>query len=907
MRGAVKGRDEGSTRVLIDTYLGGSGSDLARDLADRFEPRLHRRDVPDRIGRVTIEGFLGAGGMGQVFRGLHESGLRVALKATRVEDERLCRALINEGEALAEVSHPHVVRLLDRGIDGDWAWMAMEHVAGKDLSSYIRARDAVEDEEFFETSSSAPAERRGAGGGRRERSTVRRERLRTYVAWFRDLARGLHALHRRELVHRDIKPANIIIDQNDVPRLIDFGLVADRLEAVPGVLEGTLPYMSPEQASAGYAGLDARSDVFSLASTFFEVVTGRRAHYAEAPADLLHAIASKQADRPSRFVAGLDESLDRIFSRALALHRGDRFDSAADLADDLDRWLSGDLLRHTRESRRVRAIKTARKHPIALSAAALALALGAVVGGAHLDERRRDAENRADLARAARRLDLAAERAFEGFEGEVRSLLERGRFDEALDLVDIPSEDSRAKHSRFGALHREVVRIAAPERSGDMLRRQALVLRGDGAAEQSFERFGAAAARHLRHSRHPDLVFQEALALYLGSGVSPAVLYLNDRSETSPLISWLRALLAVESGDAPTAREAIALAERQSRGLSAREECLRAYVYSRMFDMERLGRIPPSGGDHVAELDESLEQLDAILRRDPAHQLAATVRARILFLRGRAADAEAAWRTLLELTTDTAAKTAVRVWIVRSAVHAADDGGEWVASWPDCARHLDAIMREHPAWGEWLMRHTSSAPRWKARLRLATEVLGNPRSVEQPLTLKQLHQVVKLIHLASDDDYYVDARTIGERALAHWKAGYDRLSHAEFAKVHLYYFWALANLAEGTNATVVDDHARREFAQELYRHAKAIHLLPVKLSLGYEGSASVAKALYEIWRTEADAGQRRRWQGEFLNLTDELLSPESIARALASKHGARESIEGIETDLRRKRREVRGE
>ena len=111
------------------------------------------------------------------------------------------------------------------------------------------------------------------------------------MTWFRDLANALAALHAAGIVHRDVKPANILIDPEQRPFLIDFGLSSSAETTVDGILAGTVPYMSPEQTLGGWVAITPRSDIYSLAVTFHEVLTGRRVTQGMARETMLREIA----------------------------------------------------------------------------------------------------------------------------------------------------------------------------------------------------------------------------------------------------------------------------------------------------------------------------------------------------------------------------------------------------------------------------------------------------------------------------------------------------------------------------------------------------------------------------------------------------------------------------------------
>ena len=144
-------------------------------------------------------------------------------------------------------------------------------------------------------------------------------------------------MHRCGLVHRDVKPANVIINSENRPVLVDFGLAQNVGEACVA-LGGTIPYLSPEQTWTEWGVLEPPSDIYNLAMTFHELLTGTRTVKSRGYA-AIKAINSKPVTPPSQAARHLPSSLDPIFARALTKDPDDRYASAADLADDLDRWL----------------------------------------------------------------------------------------------------------------------------------------------------------------------------------------------------------------------------------------------------------------------------------------------------------------------------------------------------------------------------------------------------------------------------------------------------------------------------------------------------------------------------------------------------------------------------------------
>lgn len=275
--------------------------------------------IPTSIGSFAVTGLLGTGGMGVVYAARQRDPSRdVALKVLRadLQSARARRRFEEEAEILARLRHPAIAQVFEAGTattpDGDRPFFAMELVHGESIVDYCRT-----------TSPSLRA---------------RAELLAT-------ICDGVHHAHQRGVIHRDLKPANILVDPEGNPKILDFGVArasGDRpatLQTEAGRLIGTLAYMSPEQLEADPAGVDIRTDVYSLGVLCYEVLTGRWpfGRHDTSLADLVRAVSAAQPT-PMRLGAGTTD-LELIVSRAMERPRDRRYPSAADLAADLRRWI----------------------------------------------------------------------------------------------------------------------------------------------------------------------------------------------------------------------------------------------------------------------------------------------------------------------------------------------------------------------------------------------------------------------------------------------------------------------------------------------------------------------------------------------------------------------------------------
>ena len=266
------------------------------------------------LGRYVIEEQIGAGGMGEVYRAQDTRLKRtVAIKMLPREtagDTGLRRRFLNEARAASALNHPNIVALYDICSDKNIDFLVMEYVAGKTLKELICAEGLPISE---------------AGG---------------YAI---QLAGALAVAHAAGLIHRDVKPANIMVTNDGQVKVLDFGLAkqltptgADSLDAgqsIPGMLVGTVSYMSPEQTSG--EPLDARSDIFAFGSVLYEAVTGELPFRAPSLLSTMHEIALHDPPPPSRVQPRVPVWLEQIILRCLRKQVAERYQSMAELLEAL--------------------------------------------------------------------------------------------------------------------------------------------------------------------------------------------------------------------------------------------------------------------------------------------------------------------------------------------------------------------------------------------------------------------------------------------------------------------------------------------------------------------------------------------------------------------------------------------
>ena len=311
----TQAREEDSLLDQRAPLRGALGQALARELAEsRDGETASRLAHGTRLGPYEIRGWLGAGGMGQVYRARDTRlGRDVALKvlSAAAEADRESRDRFQrEARTASSLNHPGIVTVFDVGEEEGAGFIAMELVEGRTL------RDLLE------------------GGALPVRQLV------TLGA---QIAEGMAAAHAAGVVHRDMKPGNVMVDERGQPRIVDFGLAkfalpgpersAASLSTMPGTILGTASYMSPEQAAGRPA--TAASDQFSLGIVLYEMATGRRPFDRVTRIETLRAILRESPISPDEIRPELAAPLAWAIQRCPAKDPADRYPSVEDLARDL--------------------------------------------------------------------------------------------------------------------------------------------------------------------------------------------------------------------------------------------------------------------------------------------------------------------------------------------------------------------------------------------------------------------------------------------------------------------------------------------------------------------------------------------------------------------------------------------
>lgn len=273
-----------------------------------------------KLGRYEIRSQLGAGGMGEVYLARDiEIGRDVAVKvlpSTFSTDADRLRRFQQEACAAGALNHPNILSIYDVGKHDGSPYVVSELLEGETLRKRIGGTPLVQ---------------------------------RRAIDYALQIANGLAAAHEKGIIHRDLKPDNIFVTKDGRLKILDFGLAkltqldgnqsqtevpTRRVDTDPGIVVGTLGYMSPEQLKG--RAVDQRSDIFSFGAILYEMLSGRRAFHAESAAETMSAILREDPPELSDTNKNVSPGVERLVNRCLEKNPESRFHSASDLAFALD-------------------------------------------------------------------------------------------------------------------------------------------------------------------------------------------------------------------------------------------------------------------------------------------------------------------------------------------------------------------------------------------------------------------------------------------------------------------------------------------------------------------------------------------------------------------------------------------
>jgi serine/threonine protein kinase/WD40 repeat protein len=441
------------------------------------------------FGTYRIQREVGRGGMGIVYEALHlPLNKRVALKVLPVrglQGSAHLERFFREAKTAAALHHTNVVPVFDIGQAAGTPYYAMQYIDGRGLDQVLRDRQPSQPADGGTTGAYLPpAENAGPAPISPTVTTpaapaapvlpVNPDAFCRRVAELGiQAAEGLAYAHQRGVIHRDIKPSNLLLDEQGILWITDFGL-ARRLED-PALTHswqvlGTPRYMSPEQAEAARGPVDHRTDVYSLGATLYELLAGRPVFDGRTPQEVVTQILSREPASLRRLNPAVPRDLETVVLKAMAKRPEDRYQTAMDLADDLRRCLRLEPIRARRIGPVGRTVRWCRRKPALASLIAVLLLVMAVGFAAvawqwrQAVTARREAEAEEKRAQAAK--DEAQDHLCSSLYEHARTVLvsgQQGRRWQALELLS-EAEKLQGRERRAEAIPTTELTDTAPRR-----------------------------------------------------------------------------------------------------------------------------------------------------------------------------------------------------------------------------------------------------------------------------------------------------------------------------------------------------------------------------------------------------------------------------------------------------------
>jgi serine/threonine protein kinase len=314
--------------------------------------------APDSVPGYDLVELIHRGGQGAVYRAVQRSTRKsAAVKLFPPAPSKDCidrERFQREIDALSRLDDPHIVSIRDSGSVGPIRYVVMDYVAGASLEDYVQNKKLP---------------------------------LREILLLLAKISKAVHFAHQRGIIHRDLKPGNILVTPNGDPRILDFGLarvIQDESHGtaplspvtITGQFVGSLPWASPEQARGDSRTVDVRTDIYSLGVILYQLLTGKFPYnVAGTMRAVLHAIQNVEPTKPRSLRREVDDDVETILLTCLQKDPARRYQSAAELTSDLDRYLSGRPIQAKRDSTWYVLRRTIGRHRVLFAGTSVVLVL----------------------------------------------------------------------------------------------------------------------------------------------------------------------------------------------------------------------------------------------------------------------------------------------------------------------------------------------------------------------------------------------------------------------------------------------------------------------------------------------------------------------------------------------------
>jgi serine/threonine protein kinase len=297
------------------------------------------------FGDYELLGRVARGGMGVIYKARQIClnrivAVKMMLPGLLVSEAEASR-FQNEAEVIANLRHPNIVAVHEVGAHDGQRYFSMDYVEGQSLAAVVRERPLP------------------AG---------------TAARYVKVIAEAIHYAHQQGILHRDLKPSNVLLDKAGNPRITDFGLAkrlaSDSRLTATGTVLGTPSYMPPEQADGKSRRLGPAGDVYSIGAILYELLTGRPPFQAATPLDTVLLVINTEPIAPRMLNPKLSRDLETICLKCLEKDPRWRYQTAQELADDLDRYLKREPIRARRINLLNRGWRWLRRNPWQTTAAA---------------------------------------------------------------------------------------------------------------------------------------------------------------------------------------------------------------------------------------------------------------------------------------------------------------------------------------------------------------------------------------------------------------------------------------------------------------------------------------------------------------------------------------------------------